>query len=33
MNNKQYPEPMPLVGDENQRIQPIPGTEEKSSWK
>ena len=29
MNNKQYPEPMPLVGDENQRIQPIPGTEEK----
>ena len=29
MNDKKYPEPMPLVGGEDQKIQPIPGTEEK----
>ena len=29
MNEKKYPEPMPLVGVEGQKIQPIPGTEEK----
>ena len=29
MNDKKYPEPMPLVGVEGQKIQPIPGTEEK----
>jgi len=29
MNDKKYPEPMPLVGVEDQKIQPIPGTEEK----
>ena len=28
MNDKKYPEPMPLVGVEGQKIQPIPGTEE-----
>ena len=29
MNDKKYPEPMALVGVEGQKIQPIPGTEEK----
>ena len=28
MDNKVYPEPMPLVGVEDQKISPIPGTEE-----